>query len=320
MATSEQIKALLKSHFDNDKDRFSTIALQLAAHEARLGHASLSREIKSLVDKAKTNKVVQFPQSKEMAEFLLMVNPDERINDMVASVEVKERINRILKEYRARDIIQHHGLHHRRKILLSGPPGTGKTMTAKIISHELGLPLYIIQMDKLVTKYLGETSAKLRLIFDFIKSDSGVFLFDEFDAIGGDRSLDNDTGEMRRVLNSFLQFIENDYSDNLIIAATNNINLLDNALFRRFDDVIGFFIPSVDEIAKLINNSIGTFEYSFDLNKVTNSAKGLCSADIVKACHDAVKNAILDGSHVIAEDNILKSIAERQEAYKTRKG
>jgi SpoVK/Ycf46/Vps4 family AAA+-type ATPase len=111
-------------------------------------------------------------------------------------------------------------------------------MTASVIASELELPLYTVQVDKLVTKFMGETSARLRQIFDNVEIQQGIYLFDEFDAIGADRTLDNEVGEMRRVLNSFLQFIEQDASDSIIIAATNNQKMLDQALFRRFDDVL----------------------------------------------------------------------------------
>jgi len=115
-------------------------------------------------------------------------------------------------------------------------------MTAKVLAYELKLPLYTIQGDRLVTKFMGETSAKLRQIFDFLQVNLGVFLFDEFDAIGGKRTMENDVGEMRRVLNSFLNFIEQDTSDSIVIAATNNPQLLDQALFRRFDDVLYLYL------------------------------------------------------------------------------
>ena len=132
-------------------------------------------------------------------------------------------------------------------------------MTASIISGELHLPCFIIQMDKLVTKFMGETSATLRQIFDVIQQHRGIFLFDEFDAIGGERGLDNDVGEMRRVLNSFLQFIENDHSESIIIAATNNPRLLDQALYRRFDDILNYEHPTPSETEHLIANRLGIF-------------------------------------------------------------
>jgi len=152
---------------------------------------------------------------------------------------------------------------NRRKILIEGSPGTGKTMTASIIASELNLPLYTVQVDKLVTKFMGETSVKLRQIFDSIESIMGVYFFDEFDAIGADRGIDNEVGEMRRILNSFLQFLEQDNSESIIIAATNNQKILDKALFRRFDDVLHYSMPSSDDVRKLFHKKFEIFSHGF---------------------------------------------------------
>jgi SpoVK/Ycf46/Vps4 family AAA+-type ATPase len=150
------------------------------------------------------------------------------------------RLERVLTEQRERDRLREHGFSPMRKLLLVGPPGTGKTMTAAALAGEMGLPLFSIQLDGLITKYMGETAAKLRLVFDAIQSTRGVYLFDEFDALGGERGSKNDVGEIRRVLNSFLQFLEQDDSDSIVLGATNHVGLLDRALFRRFDAVLEY--------------------------------------------------------------------------------
>jgi len=248
MATAEQIKALIRSHLGDDTERFYTLALQVAAHEAQQGHGALAHEIREIVDKSRRvkggNVLLKFPQ--ELTGMILAEQPSTPLSSLVLPEVLKERIQRVVQEYREQATLKSHGLFNRRKILLAGPSGTGKTMTARVVAHEVRLPLYTIQVDKLVTKFMGETSAKLRQIFDRIRDDAGVYFFDEFDAIGGDRSLDNDVGEMRRVLNALLQFIEQDVSDSMIVAATNNPNLLDKALFRRFDDVLTFSLPETD--------------------------------------------------------------------------
>ncbi|WP_249364437.1 AAA family ATPase, partial [Pseudoalteromonas ruthenica] len=136
--------------------------------------------------------------------------------------------------------LKNHGLSPRRKVLLVGPPGTGKTYTASVLAGELDYPLFQVRLDGVITKYLGESSAKLRQVFDAIREVRGVYFFDEFDALGSNRSAGNDVGEARRLLNSFLQMIEQDESNSLIICATNHIEILDHALFRRFDDVIKY--------------------------------------------------------------------------------
>ncbi|MBF1041548.1 MAG: ATP-binding protein, partial [Lachnospiraceae bacterium] len=237
MATADQIKSLVKAYVDHDDARFKTIVLQIAAHEAKLGHDTVARELKTQIDKL-GKRVASIVQLTPQNPMLLLSLPKHDLSELIISDKMMEKIHRILNEYRNRSKLHSYGLMNRRKILIEGQPGTGKTFTASVIASELSLPLYTVQMDKLVTKFMGETSAKLRQIFDSINTLIGVYFFDEFDAIGADRSLDNEVGEMRRILNSFLQFIDQDTSDSIIIAATNNQKLLDQALFRRFDDVL----------------------------------------------------------------------------------
>lgn len=220
-----------------------------------------------------------------------------------------------MNEYRNRNKLISYGLTNRRKILIEGNPGTGKTLTASIIASELSLPLYTVQMDKLVTKFMGETSAKLRQVFDSIESNVGVYLFDEFDAIGADRSLDNEVGEMRRILNSFLQFIEQDGSESIIIAATNNQRLLDQALFRRFDDVLHYMLPTHMEIKRLLEYKIKSYDENFTIPKdVIKAADGLSHAEIARVCDDAIKNSILNDES-ITDKIIISLLNERHNVY-----
>ncbi len=245
----------------------------------------------------------------------LVTHPSERLSDLVVSTEIQERIERLLIEYRNRNKLQKYGLSNRRKILIEGRPGTGKTFTASVIAAELDLPLYTIQMDKVVTKFMGETSTKLRQIFDNISTSTGVYFFDEFDAIGADRSLDNEVGEARRILNSFLQFIEQDTSDSIIIAATNNQKLLDQALFRRFDDVLHYAMPTSDEVRRLFEIRLGTFDSSFKVSdEAVCMASKLSHAEIIRVCDDAIKNSILMNTKI---DNVylLKMLKDRINAY-----
>lgn len=167
---------------------------------------------------------------------------------------------------------------------------------------------------------MGETSAKLRQIFDIVQTDCGVYLFDEFDAIGTERSRDNDVGEMRRVLNSFLQFIEQDQSDSLIVAATNNPQMLDHALFRRFDDVLQYDLPGPEEAMRLVANRLGPFRGNrMSLANVSKHAHGLSHGDISRACDDAVKEAILDNRKVVSATLLLRMLNERHSAYAVRR-
>jgi len=317
MAKAEYIISLIKSHYHNEPERFTTLALQIAAYEAKLGHSSFANEIKKIIDKAKSEKSQIKTFNTELQGLMVEHVPIVNFSDIIASPNITEKIERIILEFIQRDKLRRHDLENRKKILLSGPPGTGKTLTASIIANELNLTLYTVLMDKMVTKYMGETSAKLRQIFDVIKQKQGVYLFDEFDAIGGERSRDNDVGEIRRVLNSFLQFIERDDSDSLIIAITNNKALLDQALFRRFDDVILYNLPTDDEKLGLLKNRLARFSKTKGVNftKLLPEINGLSHAEISLACLDAIKETVLNEKIKMSNDLILKSVKDRNNAY-----
>jgi len=317
MAKAEYIISLIKSHYNNEPERFTTLALQIAAHEAKLGHPVVADEIKKVIDRAKTEtpKIKTF--NTELQGLMVEHVPSVNLSDIIAAPNITEKIERIILEFVQRDKLRKHDLENRRKILLSGPPGTGKTLTASIIANELNLPLYTVLMDKMVTKFMGETSAKLRQIFDVIRQKQGVYLFDEFDAIGGERSRDNDVGEIRRVLNSFLQFIERDDSDSLIIAVTNNKALLDQALFRRFDDVILYNLPTEEEKLELLKNRLARYSKTKGVNfkQLLSNINGLSHAEISLACLDAIKFTVLNEKAAMNNDLILKAIKDRNNAY-----
>ena len=314
MASSDQIKSLIKAHLDQDDEKFKTVVLQIAASEAKQGHEIVARELKKYVDNMTRHKNNIIKMNNDDSMFLTLM-PNDRLSDLIVSKDLEERIKRILREYRNKNKLKQYGYGNRRKILLEGNPGTGKTFTASVIASELGLPLHIVQMDKVVTKFMGETSAKLRRIFDSIDTSIGVYLFDEFDAIGADRGLDNEVGEARRILNSFLQFIEQDESDSIIVAATNNQQILDQALFRRFDDVLHYLMPSEREIERLFEFKLE--EYCPDFvpgEALLTAARNLSQAEIIRVCDDAIKDLILYGGE-ITEERLLSFVYERKLAY-----
>lgn len=323
MATAEQIKALLKSHVDQDDQRFYSVALQVAAKEARQGHHKLASDIKALVEKsqkrdrltiASSNPINLIQQPKGDLKGLLELTPTSvRSNELVLSLDVRERLDQVLVEQRQKDRLAKYGLSARRKLLFTGSPGTGKTMSAAVLATELKLPLYTIVLDNLITRFMGETAAKLRLIFDHIKQTRAVYLFDEFDAIGTQRGAQNDVGEIRRVLNSFLLFVEQDSSESIILAATNHPELLDKALHRRFDDIIQFEKPGEKQIKTLAENRLAMFDTeSLDWEEITAAAKGLSSAEVTRACEDAAKDAVLHHNTELTTELIVKAVNRRK--------
>jgi SpoVK/Ycf46/Vps4 family AAA+-type ATPase len=314
MATADQIKNLINAHNENDDEHFKTIVLQIAANEARLKHGTLARELKKLAECKSKAKFINFNNT-QISSLFTPYASSFNLNDLIVSDKTQERIDRILNEYRHKNSLYKYGLSNRRKILIEGKPGTGKTLTASVIANELSLPLYTVPVDKLVTKFMGETSVKLRQIFDVIDSQQAVYLFDEFDAIGSDRSLDNEVGEMRRILNSFLQFIEQDNSTSIIIAATNNQKLLDKALFRRFDDVLHYSMPTRKEIMRLYQYKLSIYQENFEItDDLITATKGLSHAEITKVCDDAIKSSILSNTE-ITEQKVKQIVKERLSTY-----
>jgi SpoVK/Ycf46/Vps4 family AAA+-type ATPase len=186
-------------------------------------------------------------------------------------------------------------------------------MTASALAGELSLPLFTIQLDGLITRFMGETAAKLRLVFDAIAATRGVYLFDEFDALGSERSAGNDVGEIRRVLNSFLQFLELDDSDSLLIGATNHMQLLDHALFRRFDSMLEYALPDAALAAKVMRNRLALLDTpDVDWDVATAAARGLSHAELAQACDQAAKDALLEGSTVVSTEGLVDVLGERR--------
>ena len=293
MATSEQLKALLNAHYEQNDDRFSTIALQVAAHEARKGHSSLAYDIKSIIDKS-TNVFTDNNALLNKINHLLYQNvQSNRLHNLVLSSELKNKIENIVYEYKNRDKLTAHGLTPRKKILLAGDPGTGKTMTASVIATELHLPLFVVQIDRLISRYMGETATLLRDVFECISQVTGVYLFDEFDVIGTQRQRSNDVGEIGRVVSAFLQFLEQNHSQSIIITATNSKASLDQALFRRFDDILLYKKPSQKDIKELILLYLTKYKHNIDFEIILPEISDLSHAEIAKICNHTIKYSVL---------------------------
>jgi SpoVK/Ycf46/Vps4 family AAA+-type ATPase len=315
MATADQIKAMIESHSAGDDPRFLAIAMQVAALEARQGHTRLANELRELVEKAKEGRdrrVLPLAQPRgELAGLFAASYPETRLSHLVLAPGTRLKLERLIHEQRQTSVLQAHGLRARHRVLLVGPPGTGKTLCASMLAGELHLPLFKIILESLVTKFLGETAAKLRMVFEAIRSTRGVYFFDEFDAIGGRRSMPNDVGEIRRVVNSFLQLLEQDESTSLVVAATNHPEMLDKALFRRFDDVIKFSLPTQAEAERTLRNRLAAFDASAVVwNKIKKSLKGLSHANLSRAADDAAKQAVLIAGKVTTE-TLNESLVEQ---------
>jgi SpoVK/Ycf46/Vps4 family AAA+-type ATPase len=240
--------------------------------------------------------------------------PKIKLVDMILSPDVSSSLKRIVEEQHKFELLKKHNLTPRRKLLLTGPPGSGKTMTAQALAGELNIPVFIVRLDGLISKFMGESISKLRVIFDAMENQRGVYLFDEFDSIGSHRDQVQDVGEIKRVLNSFLINIEKDESNSIIIAATNLPKSLDKALFRRFDDIIKYPLPDKNQIEDVLKKNLNgfTLESGLNLKTIATKAVGLNYADIVRACEESIKEMIITGKSKVEKEGLLASLDNRK--------
>lgn len=315
----DQILALIRAHVDGDESMFRSLVLQMRAHELSLGHVSTAGELNNLhlrLEK-KRNKPAASALTREQAALLVESRPSTRLDGLVLPQEQLRVLGRFVEEHRKVDQLAAHGLSPSRKILLAGPSGTGKTLTASALAGELDLPLFRVPLDAVVTSMMGATSAKLRIVFDAVRDVPGVYLLDEFDALGFSREIgDGGEGvsqENRRTLNSILVFLEEVASSrSVVVAATNIVSVLDKALFRRFDAHLEYGLPGVELIRSLITRSVPHEIPAEELEDIASLALGLSGSDVVSACLEARKSAVLAGAPERVVEYLRSAVADRR--------
>lgn len=319
MASAQQLIGLVKSHAEGDADRFFDLAMQLAAAEAQKGHKRLAEQLRNWAEAgAQPHKTPSAPTPLitprgELAEFLGASYPQGRLCNVILPGPVEGELRHVIAETQHTAKLELKGLKPRKKVLLSGPPGTGKTMTAKSLAGELHYPLFTVLLHGLITKYMGETAQKLRMIFDAIRSTRGVYLFDEIDALAAKRETENDVGEARRILNSFLQFLDEDTGPSIVIATTNLSEILDRAVLRRFELILPYELPDSSSIGKAMKRRLIGFDTkNTNWAKISQEALGLSTADVIASAEDAARRAVISDSDEINTTMLTASLRRRR--------
>lgn len=321
MASAQQLIGLIKSHAEGDEDRFFDLAMQLAAAEAQKGHKRLAEQLRQWAE-ASQRVVSRGSQLKptplasprgNLAGLLSASYPTTRLNDLILPTHLQDELAHVVVEARMTERLERKGLRPRRRLLLAGPPGTGKTLTASALAGELKFPLFSVLLHGLITKFMGETAQKLRTIFDAVQTTRGIYLFDEIDALAAARVSENDVGEARRILNSFLQFLDDDMGPSIVVATTNVPRILDRAVLRRFDLILSYEMPSPIAIEKAMRRRLVGFDAgNVAWSDVVSHAAGLSTADVVAAGEDAARRAVLSDTSFVKTSELVSSIERRR--------
>lgn len=323
---SDILRLLLRSHAEGDEPTFRKAALQLAASENAAGHARVAEEIRSIIAKLpatgsrRAGAVVDIAQPRgDLADILDAGHRDERFPQIILRPDVRALLERVIQENRSRSRLESFGVEPRRRLLFHGPPGCGKTLAAAVLAGEMGLPLMTVRFDALFSRFLGATAVQLRAIFAEMPQRPGVYLFDEFDAVAKARGDAQDVGEMNRVVTSFLQLVDADVSGSLLVAATNHIELLDRAVFRRFDVIVGFDRPSKEQIAELIELRLGRFGLSREVTSgLADQFQGGTFADVARVSDDAIRTMALAHRDSLQVGDVEGAIADLQRRDRTK--
>jgi SpoVK/Ycf46/Vps4 family AAA+-type ATPase len=311
-------KLLLQSHADGDEPSFRKAALQLAAAESAAGHVRVAEEIRGIVAKMpsatarKQGPVIDIATPRgELADILEGGHRGERLRDIVLRSDVRDLLLRVVEENRSRNRLERFGVSPRRRLLFHGAPGCGKTLAAAVLAGEMGLPLMTVRFDALFSRFLGATAVQLRAIFAEMPRRPGVYLFDEFDSVAKARGDAQDVGEMNRVVTAFLQLVDADVSGSLMIAATNHVELLDRAVFRRFDVIVPFDKPTREQLVDLLTLRLSAVGLGAEAaRRLAGNAEGWSFADVTRACDDAVRTMALDDRDEIVERDIETALQD----------
>jgi SpoVK/Ycf46/Vps4 family AAA+-type ATPase len=314
------LKRLVRAIAEGAQEDLDSLAKKVIQSERETGHQKLASELDRIYTRARSQgsstsspTLRELPSSRRNRELLVSVTPREQLEHfMVLTPEVEERFSRVEREYAARERLSAYGLKPRKRVLLHGPPGCGKSLGAKRLAWNTTLPLMKVKFDALLSSYFGESASNLRMVFDAAKERPCVLLLDECDFIARSRTTSRDVGEASRVVNALLQFLDEYDAPGILVATTNIEESLDEAIFRRFDDVFQIPLPGEREIEQLFRMTLSAIKLSgrIDWEGIINTMNGLSAAYVAKAAQDAAKAAVLVGRKTVEEEDIRRAIDE----------
>lgn len=323
MARGELMKRLLASYGRDEE--FRAVAEQIIREEEKKNNRVLARSLRRTLDSPASGgtphrraPLVKFPDA--LNDFVERVEPTHRHDDIVLNPANVRLLLGLMREFRQADEIRRHGLPVRSKLLFCGPPGCGKTLCAEVFAAEVGLPHFVVRLDRVISSYLGETAANLRKVFEFARSQPCVLLIDEFDALARARDHSDEHNELRRVVNSLLLFIDRIRPKGFLIAATNLDEALDPAIWRRFDEVLWFERPNQPMVERYLQQKFKNVHIAFSPQKYAKDFDGYSYAEIERVFFQTLKQSILARRKEVTERDFVRALADERRRRVGRRG
>jgi SpoVK/Ycf46/Vps4 family AAA+-type ATPase len=319
MVAGKQLKRLFQAFKERDDNTFYRAAEAVIADELLANHHAFAQELQQALGRQPMKQTTEnglrlLPKDRRSGDDLVFL--EESVVDstkVVFNQETKGKIERVLDEHRKRQQLGKYGYLPKTKLLFWGLPGCGKTVTAKYLAYELGLPVGVVRLNAIISSFLGDTASHLQRVFNLANTTPMVLLLDEVDAVGKNRDDPNDVGELKRVVNSLLQAMDSfDSSKSIIIAASNHQYLLDPALWRRFDALIEFPLPGKTEREIYLQRLLNGVNFDGSLEYIGKNMSSLSYADIQRITVEAIKTMILEGR----ENLQSQDISEQLKAFK----
>lgn len=321
MANGKLLRQLIRSGSQGDVKSFRAAGEAVIKEEREKNHHLLANDLENLLyggpiqagnGTRRLTVVSNMPTNKDSGLALLEERPTIREEkDIVLSDVTRSALDEIVNEHDRADVLRSYGLRPAQKILFCGPPGCGKTLAAEIVARHLSMPLVLIRLDSVISSFLGETASNLRKVFDYIAQHPVVALFDEFDALVKDRGDAADHGELKRSVNAVLQMMDSYQGESILIATTNYESLLDRAIWRRFDEVISFEMPNLEQIKRLLALKLSGVRRNFEPNdmKIAALFKGMSPADIERTLRRAIKDMVLARREFLEKSHLDAALA-----------
>jgi SpoVK/Ycf46/Vps4 family AAA+-type ATPase len=313
MARGELMKKLIAS-YGRDED-FRAVAEQIILEEEQKNNKVLAQSLRRSLESAPASAaprqlapLIPFPDAAN--DFIERVDDGRFYRDVTLSVSNFRVLQGLRSEFQHAEEIRRRGLPVRSKLLFCGPPGNGKTVTAEAFANELGLPIFVVKLDRLISSYLGETASNIRKIFEFARKQPCVLFLDEFDALARSRDDGSEHNELRRVVNSLLVFIDRIRPRGFLVAATNLDKSLDAAIWRRFDEVIWFEKPDKELVRQFLVAKFKNVETTFDPATFASRVAGRSYAEIERISVQAIKAAIIERRREVRESDFAAALAE----------